>query len=408
VRFRQKSLPALESAPQAVTLQHKEDVMEFMFVASTFLQFGCGISRQLGDMLAASGMNRVMLICDKGVKAAGLVDQVAGNLKKAGIDYREYDKVLPNPPDYQVQEAAELARDFKSDALVSIGGGSPMDTAKAVNILLSNPSPINAYDGMNLVKNPVGPHFAIPTTAGTGSEATGVSVITDPKAKKKMVIFGSNVAPSVALVDPELTLGLPPDITASTGMDALTHALEAYISIFASPVTDPLAIESARTIMRGLRRAYRDGKDIEARSDVLLGSMLAGICFSNTCLGLAHSMAHPMGAYCNVAHGVGNAIVLPYVMEYNVPVIPPEKLTRIGQALGLAVAGKTHEETGKAISAELSALAAELNIPRIRDVGVPKDLIPTLARVALDELSTQTTPRKPTAEDVQALFEAAW
>ncbi|MDR2745396.1 MAG: iron-containing alcohol dehydrogenase, partial [Desulfovibrio sp.] len=335
-------------------------------------------------------------------------DQIAGHLRKSGIEYCEYDKVLPNPPDYQVQEATELARDFKSNAIVSVGGGSPMDTAKAVNILLSNPSTINAYDGMNTVKNPVGPHFAIPTTAGTGSEVTGVSVITDPKAKKKMVIFGANVAPSVALVDPELTLKLPPDITASTGMDALTHALEAYISTLASPVTDPLALESARTIMRGLRRAYRNGNDIEARSDMLLGSTLAGLCFSNTCLGLAHSMAHPMGAYCNVPHGVGNAVALPYVMEYNAPAISPEKLSRIGEVLSLAVTGKTHEETGKAISAELSALAAELNIPRIRDIGVPKDLIPTLARAALDELSTQTTPRKPTAEDVETLFEAAW
>ena len=159
------------------------------------------------------------------MKAAGLVQSVTGALEASGLEYREYDGVLPNPPDYQVQEAADLAVEFKADAIVALGGGSSIDTAKSINILLSNPGPINRYDGVNLVKNRVGPLFAIPTTAGTGSEVTVVSVVTDPKLKKKMVIFGQNVAPSTAIVDPELTMGLPNPITAATGTDALTHAL---------------------------------------------------------------------------------------------------------------------------------------------------------------------------------------
>lgn len=383
--------------------------MNFMFSSPTFVHFGFGIVKQLGSMLQDAGAKKVFLVYDKGVKAAGLVESVTGTLSASGIAYQEYDGVLPNPPDFQVQEAADLALAFKADAIVALGGGSSIDTAKAINILLSNPGPINKYDGVNLVKNRVGPLFAIPTTAGTGSEVTVVSVVTDPKLKKKMVIFGQNVAPSVAIIDPELTMGLPKPITASTGMDALTHALESYLSTMSSPVTDALALEATRIIMRSLLKAYNNGSDKEARSDMLLGSMLAGMCFTNTSLGLVHSMAHPMGAHCNVPHGVGNAIALPYVMEYNIPGIPKEKMILMAEAVGIAAKGKTHEEIGMELSKALEKLSADLNIPRIRDVGVPKDLIPTLAEAAVHgEISTQTTPRKPTVEDVIALYEKAW
>ena len=227
--------------------------MNFMFSMPTFVQFGCGISRQIGAMLADAGLKRVFFVYDSGVKAAGLVDTVADSLKTAGLQYHEYGEVLANPPDYQVQAAVELATDFGTDAIVALGGGSSMDLAKGVNILLSNPSPINAYDGMNKVGNPTGPLYAIPTTAGTGSEVTAVSVVTDVKAKKKMVLFGRYIAPTVALVDPELTLGLPKALTASTGMDALTHALESYVSVLSSPVTEPLVLNATRLIMGSLR-----------------------------------------------------------------------------------------------------------------------------------------------------------
>ena len=204
-------------------------------------------------------------------------------------------------------------------------------------------------------------------------------------------------------------MGLPKAITEATGIDDLSHALESYRSTLSSPVTDALALEATRIIMRSLHKAYTDGGDKQARSDMMLGSMLAGMCFTNTSLGLVHSMAHPMGAHCNVPHGVGNAIALPYVMEYNIPSIPREKMILMGEAMGIETRGKSHETIGAELAGKLGKLSADLNIPRIRDVGVPKDLIPTLAEAAVTgEISTQTTPRKPTVEEVVALYEKAW
>jgi len=382
--------------------------MNFMFSMPTFIQFGCGVSRQIGALAADAGHKRIFFVHDAGVKAAGLAGAVSGDLKAAGLQCLEYGEVLPNPPDTQVQAAAELARDFKADAVVALGGGSPIDLAKGVNILLSNPSPINAYDGMNKVGKPTGPLYAIPTTAGTGSEATAVTVITDTKAKRKMVLFGRHIAPAVALVDPELTLGLPKALTASTGMDALTHALESCVSVLSSPVTETVVLEAARLIAGSLRKAFQDGADIQARTDMLLGSMFAAFGFTNTSLGLVHSLAHPMGAHCDVPHGTGNAVMLSHVMEFNIPAIAPEKMIRMAQAMGLAVKGKSHEALGKKLAGSLAALAKDLGIPRVRELGVPKNMIPALAKDALQELSTQTTPRKPTLEEAVALYKKAW
>jgi Alcohol dehydrogenase, class IV len=383
--------------------------MNFMFTSPTFVHFGCGISKQLGTMVKDTGAKRIFLVYDKGVKAAGLVGGIVETLKEAGLEIREYDGVLANPPEYQVHEGAELAKEFKADAIVAVGGGSSIDAAKAINILLTNPAPISLYDGINQVKNPVGPLFAIPTTSGTGSEVTVVSVVTDTKEKRKMVIFGQHVAPAVALVDPELTYGLPPAITASTGMDALTHAIESFVSTWASPVTDTLSLEAMRRILGSLVNAYRNGQDQQARTDMILGSLLAGMCFSSSNLGLVHSMAHPMSAHCNVPHGVANAIALPYVVEYNIPAIVPGKMVQMAQALGLSTDGKAHEAIGGEVAQLLLQLSEDLGIPRIRDVNVPKDLFPVMAKDAVHkELGTLSTPRKPTEEEVIALYEKAW
>lgn len=382
--------------------------MKFMFTMPTFVNFGPGVVKELGTTLANMQVKRVFFVYDKGVKGAGLIAPAIDSMKAAGIDFEEYDGVLPNPPDYQVEEAAERARAFKADAIVALGGGSSIDSAKAINILLSNPSPISAYDGFHMVKNPVKPLIAIPTTSGTGSEVTVVSVVTSMAEKRKMVIFGQNVAPAVALVDPELTLGLPPAITAATGMDALTHALESYISTWSMPPTDALALEAMRHIRRSLLKAYKDGSDLEARSDMLAGSLLAGMCFSSTNLGFVHSLAHPMSAHCNVPHGVANAIGLPYVMEFNIPAIAPEKMRNIAEALGISGEGKSHEELGLAVSGWLKQLSKDLNIPRLREVGVPRELFATIVADAHKEAGTLTTPRKPTDAEAMELLEKAW
>ncbi len=383
--------------------------MNFAFSAPTAINFGPGIVNELGNMLKGQGVKRVFLIFDKGVKMAGIIDKVLAILGEAGIEAYQYDGVLPNPPDYQVEEAATLAKDFKADALVAIGGGSSIDTAKAVNILSTNPFPIAQYDGFNTVPNPGGLFYAIPTTAGTGSEVTNVTVITHSEEKRKMVVLGQNVSPTMALIDPELTYGLPPAITASTGMDALTHAIEGYVSTWASPVTDAMNLESIKMIGRSLARACKNGNDLEARSDMILASAITGICMGNTSLGFAHSMSHPMSAHFNVPHGVGNAIALPIVMEYSAPAISPEKMASMCDALGMDVKGKNHEQLSKEFVDFLTKLSEEIGIPRLRDTAVPRDAFEILATCAVEkEAATLTTPRKPTIQEAIELFEKAW
>ncbi|MDR2075538.1 MAG: iron-containing alcohol dehydrogenase [Desulfovibrio sp.] len=378
--------------------------MQTMFTLPTLVYFGRGVSRQLVPLLENQEAKRIFLVSDPGVRTAGLLDAPLNGLQEAGLQVRLFAEVLPNAPDFQVDAAAEQARDFGADAFVSIGGGSSMDTAKAANILLANPGPLRRYDGLNLVPKPGLPHIAIPTTAGTSSELTVAAVISDEKNKKKMVFFGRNVAASIALIDPELTYGLPPALTASTGMDALTHAMEAYISTAASPVTDALAPEAIALIAAGLPLAYRNGADTEARDKIMLGCQLAGCCFSNTGLGIVHSMAHPMGAHCHVPHGLANAICLAVGMRYSMSRVPGHKIRRMAEALGLKTENRGEEVLGPAICSTLKTLTETLRIPTIAQAGVTKDKIPVMAEDSLKELSTVTTPRQPTAGEVAALY----
>ncbi|MDR0827115.1 MAG: iron-containing alcohol dehydrogenase [Desulfovibrio sp.] len=379
--------------------------MQFMFTSPTLVNFGRGVSRQLAPTLQGYGVKRVFLVSDKGVQAAGLLNEPVKSLQEAGFDLLCFDEVLPDAPDSLVQSLAEKAHAFNPDALVSIGGGSCIDTAKAINILLANPGPINLYDGLNLVPNPGRLHIAIPTTAGTSSEITVVSVISDVKNAKKMVIFGKNVAASIALVDPELTDALPPALTASTGMDALTHAIEAYISTASSPLTDALAPEAIALIATNLPLAYADGANREARDKIMQGCQLAGVCFSNACLGLVHSLSHPMSAHCHVPHGLANAICLPRVLAYTLPVVPEDKIIRIAQGLGLDTQGKNAESLGREITLNLKNIARTLHIPSIAAAGVKRELIAVMSEDSLKELSTTTTPRKPSVAEVIALYE---
>jgi alcohol dehydrogenase len=304
--------------------------MKFQFGVPSFINFGEGCSKDVGQALVGMGVKSVFCVYDMGVKKAGITDNIIAILKDAGLNVTEYDGVLPNPPDTLVEEAAQIAKSANVDAIVAIGGGSAIDCAKAINILLTNPSPINQYDGLGLVKNPTKPLIAIPTTAGTASEVTGFSIVTDTTVLKKMVIGGPFVGATMAFADPLLTVGMPPAITASTGMDALTHAIEAYYSVIASPLTDVNALKGISLIYGSLEEATNNGSNIQARTDMLLGSMVAGIAFNSAVLGLAHAIAHPLSVHCGLPHGVANAAVLSYVIEYNA-VEAPEKQKILGK-----------------------------------------------------------------------------
>lgn len=276
-----------------------------------------------------------------------------------------------------------------------------------VNILLTNPGPINQYDGLNLVKNPVRPLVAIPTTAGTASEVTAFTIITDTERRKKMVIGGQFVGATMALVDPEMTMGMPPAITASTGMDALTHAIEAYLSKNAMPPTDLFALKAIELIIPSLPVAFREGRNVDARSSMLLGCMYAGYAFNSAVLGLVHSIAHPLSVHCGLPHGVANAACLPHVMNYNAPEAL-DRMKDIALAMGLDVAGKTPQEAAKLAVQAVKDLSKELNIPTLEALGVSKEQFDRLADDALKEISTLFNPRQPTKNDVKNILEQAY
>lgn len=384
--------------------------MQFQFEVPSHVTFGIGSSKNVGQVVKDFRVSKVMCVYDQGVKSAGIVDQIIEDLKKENIDVVEYDGVLPNPPESVVEEGTKYAQDENVEALVAVGGGSSIDAAKAINILLSNPGPIRKYDGLNKVEKPTKPLVAIPTTAGTGSEVTSFTVVTNTKEKRKMVIAGKNCGADVALVDPELTLGLPPAITASTGMDALTHAIESYTSKFTSVPTDINALKAAELIYNNIEKAYKDGSDLEARTNMLLGSMLAAFAFNSALLGLVHAIAHPLSAHCGLPHGVANACGLPYVMEYNAQDANVQKrYSEIAKAMGLDVDGLSPKDgCDKAVEA-IKNLSETLGIPSLGKLGVKREQLELLAEETLkEEVSMMSTPVDATKEDILQILNKAF
>lgn len=353
------------------------------------------------------GAKKVFVVYDKGVKAAGIMEGIIASLKSAGLEFAEYDGVLPNPPDYQVEEAAELARAANADLVVAVGGGSSIDTAKAIAILLTNPSPLNQYEGINTVPIPGKPLIAIPTTSGTGSEVTWVSVITAPKETRKMGFVGRFVGPTMALLDPLLTVGMPPKITAATGMDALTHAIEAYTSKTPQPPCDALALKAIELISANIVEATKNGSNVEARSAMQIGSMQAGIAFNNAMVALVHAIAHPLSAHCNLPHGVANAAALPYCMEFNASV-KAARFKDIAAAMGIDVTGMSDAAGAQAAIDKVKALNKELEIPTLSQCDVSRDKLDAVADSALQEMVLMFNPRDVTKQDVLAILEKAY
>ncbi|MGI5901799.1 MAG: iron-containing alcohol dehydrogenase [Desulfitobacteriia bacterium] len=375
--------------------------MNFRFNIGPTVLFGEGISKTTGDIAKDMGAKNVFLLYDKGVKAAGIVVGVLKSLQDAGLNVTEFDGVEPNPSEASVEAAAEIGRAAKADVLVAIGGGSSMDTAKSVNVLLTNPAPINQYEGFGGKVNPTKPLILIPTTAGTGSEVTEVTVITSIKEKRKFIIGGDNIPATIALADPELTYGLPPSITASTGMDALTHAIESYLSTQNSIPCKVLTLKAAELIYKNLPIAYKEPQNKEARANMLLGSMMAAFGFTNTSLGVVHAFAHPFSAHLNMPHGLANAIALPVGIEFNAEVVP-EQIKEVGVGMGLDVQDLSPEEASKVVVQALEDLCKELDIPTLSGAGVTEDQLPTLAQAAADELGTLATNPRPLSKE-QAL-----
>jgi alcohol dehydrogenase len=361
----------------------------------------------VGHLLRGFEISKVLCIYDSEVKKAGIVDPILASLKASKLEVTEWGSAQPNPTDELVEEGALLAKEAGVEAIVAVGGGSVIDAAKAVSILMTNESPINQYDGINLVKNPGIQVIAIPTTAGSASEVTSFTVIIDTKLQKKMVIGGQNVGARVALVDPRLTIGAPPALTASTGMGALAHAIEAYLSVANSIPTDINALKAIELIFRNLPEAVQNGSNMEARTNILLGSVLAGFAYNSAILGLAHSISHPLCTYSGVSHGFANAAVLPYVMEYNGQAVP-ERIKDIGLAMGLDVKDLTPGDALPVTVAAVLELSRTIGIPTLKELGASRNDFEKIALDSLKEISTIFNPRNPSKEDVIAILEKAF
>ena len=373
------------------------------FHMPTKIIFGSGTIDSLRGLLESDlGAKRPFLVTDAGVVRAGLAERVLSQVPHSEI----FDEIEPNPRSTTVNRAAELARKIKPDVIIALGGGSAMDAGKAVALLVTNAGGIEDYEGKERYIKPPLPLLAVPTTCGTGSEVTWVSVITDTRRKFKMSIKGVKMFPAVALVDPDLLISLPRATIAATGLDALTHAVEAYTVKPASVITDSFALKAIRLISGAIKRAYKDiSQDHDAREGLMLGSTLAGIAFGNSDVGAVHCISESIGALFDVPHGVANALFLPYVMAFNLPACG-DRYADIAQAMGLA-------ETDKNLAARqlvesIKTLSRALGIPSFRELGIDQGHFPMIARYAFENNSNLSNPRQAHIEDYQGLLEEAF
>ena len=374
----------------------------FSFELPTKIEYGVGAARGLVDAVKKLNAGKLLLITDKGIVSSGLLEKITGSLKAHKMNWKVFDNVEPNPKDYNVQQGAEIARRFGPDCLVALGGGSPIDCAKAIAVLAFQGGAVRDYEGRDKIGADVVPLVAVPTTAGTGSEVTFSSVITDSSEKFKFSIKDPKIAPKVALVDPEMTLTMPPELTASTGMDALTHAIEAFTAKVSEPIADSAALYAIELIARYLRIAVSESHNLEARAGMLLGSVLAGIAFSHADVAAVHCVAEALGGKYDAAHGVCNAIVLPAVMAYNMEYCK-QRYARIAAAMGLAVEN-VDQGAERAVEA-VKKLASDIHLPGFNSLGVKEKDLEELAVNAFKNGSNIDNPRPMKKEDYLNLFQ---
>ena len=381
--------------------------MGYNFFVKSNIDFGRGALADLSEIIKGYDLGSVMVVYDGGVKAAGIADKVLAEVEKAGVAYTVFDGVIPNPTNEVVEEAAALARESGTDGFVAVGGGSSIDLAKAVNVLMTNPGRIGEYGGMNMVKNACLPLIAIPTTAGTSSEITNVSALIDTEKVIKYVVIDNNIVASDVIADPELTRTVPQSVTAATGMDAITHAVESYISNMATPLTEYNALKGLEILYNNLPAVCEDGNNMDAREQMMLGCIITGFSFSNANLGLVHGIAHTLSAHFGLPHGMANACVLPYVIRYNAENCP-EKMVELAKAIGLKLSGNLSEDK-YLLSDALLSLIKTLGIKTLKEQGISKDDFDMLAGDVLNEPVLGFNPRQGiTKEDVINILEQAY
>ena len=376
------------------------------FFVSSDVTFGKNAAKELPRILKEFKAKNVMVVYDAGVKMAGSAEKVLAEVEKADVKVTVFDGVIPNPTNEVVEEAAEIAQRENIDVFVAVGGGSSIDLTKAVNILMTNPGPIGQYGGIGLVKEPVLPLIAIPTTAGTSSEITNVVALTDTKAVCKYVIIDNKIVADKVIADPEFTKTMPAGVTAATGMDAITHAVESYISNMSTALTEYHSIKALQIFHEYLPKAVANGSDMEAREKMMLGCLIAGFGFSNANLGLVHGIAHTLSAHFHLAHGVANATVLPYVMEYNADSCP-EKMVNLAKAIDLPVSGDLAKDK-YLLSKELLKMTKTVGIKTLSELGVEEKDFEMIAEDVLKEPVLGFNPKQGvTKEDVISILKKA-
>ena len=376
------------------------------FILNETSFFGPGARQELPEAIRRLGKSKPLIVTDKGLLQFGVAAMVTDVLDKAGIPYTIFSDVKPNPTVSNVNAGIKAFKEAGADMLVAIGGGSSIDTAKAVGIVVANPefADIVSLEGCAPTKHKSVPIIALPTTAGTAAETTINYVIIDEQKQKKMVCVDPNDIPAVAIIDAELMYSLPAGLTAATGMDALTHAIEGYITKAAWELSDMFEIEAIRMISRYLPVAVSDPRNPEGRNGMAVAQYVAGMAFSNVGLGLVHGMAHPLGSLFDIPHGVANAVLLPTVMEFNKPCCV-EKYGKIAEAMGVNISGMTPDEAAQSAVDAVKALSARVGIPaRLSDLGIKEADVEPLSLQAIEDVCTPGNPREVALDDIRALY----
>lgn len=381
--------------------------MSYKFFMPAISLMGADCLKDAGDQVGELGFKKALIVTDKVLGQIGIVKKVTDVLDNKNIEYAIYDETKPNPTVKNVNDGLALLKEKECDFVISLGGGSAHDCAKGIALLATNGGEIKDYEGVDKSKKPQLPMVGINTTAGTGSEMTLFAIITDEERHIKMALVDKHLTPIIAVNDPMLMLAMPKSLTAATGMDALTHAVEAYVSTAATPITDACAEKAIELISNYLVNAVENGEDVEARDMMAYAEYLAGMAFNNASLGYVHAMAHQLGGFYNLPHGVCNAILLPHVQEYN-KATSASRLAKIAKIMGGNIDGLTDEQGADLCIDMIKSLSQTIGIPEgLGVLGVKESDFETLATNALNDACSLTNPRKGNLEEVIAIFKKA-
>ncbi|MCL6638916.1 MAG: iron-containing alcohol dehydrogenase [Firmicutes bacterium] len=376
------------------------------FVAPEII-FGRGALSQVGESAIRTGANKVFVVSDEGVINAGWVEKTLAYLRSAGLQYEVFSGLTSNPKDAEVARGLEKYLESGCDALMAVGGGSPTDVAKAIAILATNGGSIHDYEGINKVKRPLPPMIVVPSTAGSGSEVTQFAIVVDRTRKLKMAIISKSLVPDIAITDPEILQTKSARLTAATGIDALCHAIEAFVSLAATPLTDIHALNAIRLIAQNLRESVACRTNLEAKTNMAMASLNAALAFSNAILGATHAMTHQVDGLLDSHHGETNASILPHVMEFNL-IACPGKYKLIAEAFGEDVTGLSARAAAQKAVDAVRSLVADIGLARsLSEVGLKEECIPVLAKNAMNDACLITNPRDADENDLAGIFRRA-